>query len=65
MVHSDGQELVCPKFWARVELEGRTFELNVIGNGIRVQGALWGLVGRDILNQAVVINGPRSFYTIA
>jgi len=62
---ADGKERKYPTFFARVELEGRVFEVVVIAKGFIVNGAEWALIGRDILTQAVVLNGPANVYDVA
>ena len=55
-----------PVYRADVELEGALFSgVLVTGNdSFSPNGEPWALVGRDILNEAVVLDGPGRVYTV-
>lgn len=55
-----------PMFRADLELDGAMFmDQLVIGDDrFTPNGEPWGLIGRDILNAAVVLDGPRQYYTV-
>jgi hypothetical protein len=62
----DGRPTPDPTYFARIELERRIFEVVVIATDeFKVNGEIWGLIGRDILNEAVVLDGPRRTYEVA
>src|SRR5260370_32455237 len=62
----NGRPKPDPTYYAHVELERRIFDVVVIASDeFRVNGEVWGLIGRDILNEAVVLNGPRRVYEVA
>ena len=64
--HIDGRPNPDPTYYARIELEGRVFEIVAIATDeFKVNGEVWGLIGRDILNEAVVLDGPRRVYDVA
>jgi predicted aspartyl protease len=53
-------------YYAGIELEGRVFDVVVIASDqFDVEGEPWALIGRDILNEAVVLDGPGRAYTVA
>lgn len=62
----NGRPRPAPAYWAPIELEGRVFKVVAIASDeFEVNGEVWGLIGRDILNQAVVLDGPRRVYEVA
>src|SRR5213593_1624826 len=57
---ADGQQGSHPVYAATLEFDGRTFvNLPVVGTHLPIA-----LVGRDILNQVAVLDGPRLTYSV-
>jgi hypothetical protein len=66
----DRESKEYPKYFARIEIDGRFFEIQVIATeGLLVErqgdrDQAWALIGRDILNEAIVLDGPRTVYEV-
>ncbi|MBI2205528.1 MAG: retroviral-like aspartic protease family protein [Candidatus Rokubacteria bacterium] len=58
---------VLPTYIANIELENVVFEGVVIigSDDFTPNGDAWALVGRDILNEAVVLDGPSKSFTVS
>lgn len=66
VMDASGNRSKQPMFRADLELDGAMFrDQLVIGDDrFTPNGEPWGLIGRDILNAAVVLDGPRQHYTV-
>ena len=61
----DGRAGPDPTYYAKIEIQERVFEVVAIATDeFLVNGEIWGLIGRDILNEAVVLDGPRRVFEV-
>lgn len=70
IIYADGiprlESHKSPTYRADVEFDGAVFRGVLVSgdDSFTPNGEPWALIGRDILNRAVVLDGPRRVYTV-